>query len=112
MATSVAARMAAFIPGASPPLVKTAIRSIDRRSCRRAYHDRGVYRPGDSAQSARRLATTLGDAMTVHVERTPPVTTVILDRPEVRNAVDRPTAAELADAFRAFDEDANARVGV
>jgi len=50
--------------------------------------------------------------MTVHVERTPPVTTVILDRPEVRNAVDRPTAAELADAFRAFDEDANARVGV
>lgn len=50
--------------------------------------------------------------MTVRVERTPPVTIVILDRPEVRNAVDRTTAAELADAFRAFEEDTEAQVGV
>ena len=50
--------------------------------------------------------------MTVRVERTPPVTTVILDRPEVRNAVDRPTATMLADAFRAFEEDADSLVGV
>ena len=50
--------------------------------------------------------------MPVHVERIPPVTTVILDRPEVRNAVDRSTAQDLADAFRAFDEDAESRVGV
>jgi enoyl-CoA hydratase len=33
------------------------------------------------------------------------VTTIILDRPEVRNAVDRDTAQALADAFRAFDAD-------
>ena len=50
--------------------------------------------------------------MTVRVERTPPVTTVILDRRQVRNAVDGSTAQELADAFRAFEEDAEALVGV
>jgi enoyl-CoA hydratase len=49
---------------------------------------------------------------TVKVEKAGPVTTVILARPEVRNAVDRPTAQALADAFRAFDSDAEARVGV
>ena len=43
--------------------------------------------------------------MAVRVERDGPVTTVILDRPEVRNAVDGPTAAALAEAFRAFDAD-------
>ncbi|MCY1043406.1 crotonase/enoyl-CoA hydratase family protein [Corallococcus sp. bb12-1] len=50
--------------------------------------------------------------MSVRVEKNGPVTTVILHRPEVRNAVDRDTAAELADAFRAFDADPDARVGV
>ena len=50
--------------------------------------------------------------MSVRVERDGPVTTVILARPERRNAVDRPTAAALADAFRAFDADAEARVAV
>ena len=50
--------------------------------------------------------------MTVLVEKKGPVTTVILDRPEVRNAVDRPTAEALADAFRAFDADESAKVGV
>jgi enoyl-CoA hydratase len=49
---------------------------------------------------------------TVRVERSGPVTTVILDRPDVRNAVDRATAQALADAFRAFEEDDEARVGV
>jgi len=38
--------------------------------------------------------------------------TVTIDRPEVRNAVDGPTARALADAFRAFDADGNARVAV
>ena len=33
------------------------------------------------------------------------VTIVTINRPDVRNAVDGPTAAELADAFRAFDAD-------
>ena len=37
--------------------------------------------------------------MTVRVEREGPVTTVVLDRPAVRNAVDGPTAAALAEAF-------------
>ena len=50
--------------------------------------------------------------MAVHIEKQGPVTTVILERPEVRNAVDRQTAAALADAFRAFDADDEARVGV
>src|SRR3954465_14602864 len=48
----------------------------------------------------------------VHVERDGPVTTVILDRPDVRNAVDGLTAAALADAFRAFDADDDAAVAV
>ena len=48
----------------------------------------------------------------VRVERSGPVTTVILDRPSARNAVDRPTAEALAEAFRAFDDDDTARVGV
>src|SRR6266851_3304993 len=50
--------------------------------------------------------------MPVRVEKQGPVTTVILDRPEVRNAVDRIAAQALADAFRAFDADPEARVAV
>jgi enoyl-CoA hydratase len=48
----------------------------------------------------------------VRVERDGAVTTVILDRPEWRNAVDGPTAAALADAFRAFDADPGAHAAV
>ena len=48
----------------------------------------------------------------VRVERSGPVTTVLLHRPERRNAVDGPTAALLADAFRAFDADPGAAVAV
>ena len=48
----------------------------------------------------------------IRVDRSGPVTTVILDRPEVRNAVDAPTAAALAEAFRDFDADADASVAV
>jgi enoyl-CoA hydratase len=50
--------------------------------------------------------------MAVRIERDGAVTTVILARPERRNAVDRETAAALADAFRAFEADPEARVGV
>lgn len=50
--------------------------------------------------------------MTVRVEQDGPVTTVILDRPQVRNAVDAPTARALADAFRAFDADPTASVAI
>ena len=48
----------------------------------------------------------------VRVERDGPVTTVLLSRPDRRNAVDRATAATLADAFRAFDADPDAAVAV
>jgi enoyl-CoA hydratase len=50
--------------------------------------------------------------MAVRIEKAGPVTTVILDRPEVRNAVDRDAANALAAAFRAFDADEEAKVGV
>ncbi len=48
----------------------------------------------------------------VRVERNGAVTTVILDRPEARNAVNGPTAAALHDAFDAFDSDPDAAVAV
>ncbi|MFV0295596.1 MAG: crotonase/enoyl-CoA hydratase family protein [Hyphomicrobiaceae bacterium] len=41
----------------------------------------------------------------VLVERNGPVTTVIINRPDVRNAVDNETAEGLAEAFRAFEAD-------
>jgi enoyl-CoA hydratase/carnithine racemase len=50
--------------------------------------------------------------MSVRSERNGPVTTVVVDRPEARNAVDRATADALADAFRAFDADEDASVAV
>jgi enoyl-CoA hydratase len=50
--------------------------------------------------------------MSVRVEKSGPVTTVILSRPAVRNAVDRDTATALADAFRAFEVDADASAAV
>jgi enoyl-CoA hydratase len=49
---------------------------------------------------------------TVRVEQDGPITTVTIDRPEVRNAVDEPTRRALADAFRAFDADESASVGI
>jgi len=50
--------------------------------------------------------------MTVYVEKDGPVTTIILSRPTVRNAVDREAAKELADAFRSFEIEKEARVAV
>jgi enoyl-CoA hydratase len=50
--------------------------------------------------------------MSVYSEKNGKVTTVIIDRPEVRNAVDRPTAEALAEAFRSFDADDKACVAV
>ena len=46
------------------------------------------------------------------MDRSGPVTTVILDRPQVRNAVDGPTAALLAEAFADFEADPDAAVAV
>jgi enoyl-CoA hydratase len=50
--------------------------------------------------------------MTVRVERSGPVTTVVLDRPRVRNAVDGPTADALAEAFAEFEADDSASTAV
>ena len=48
----------------------------------------------------------------VKVERRGPVTTVIMDRPEARNAVNREAAEALSAAFREFDQDQSASVAV
>lgn len=50
--------------------------------------------------------------MSVHVEICGPVTTVVIERPEARNAVDGPTAAALAEAFRSYDADESQSVAV
>jgi enoyl-CoA hydratase len=50
--------------------------------------------------------------MSVRSERSGAVTTVVLARPERRNAVDGGTARALADAFRAFEADPEAKVAV
>lgn len=50
--------------------------------------------------------------MTVRYETDGPVAVVTIDRPEVRNAVDGPTAAALATAFRRFEADGDLAVVV
>jgi enoyl-CoA hydratase/carnithine racemase len=50
--------------------------------------------------------------MSVHIHRDGVLWTVVIDRPARRNAVDGPTAAALADAFRAFEADPGARVAI
>ncbi len=57
------------------------------------------------------MSTQAGQA-SVRVEREGPVYTVVLSRPEVRNAVDGPTAEALLEAFLAFEAEPEARVAV
>ena len=49
---------------------------------------------------------------TVDVRHEGPVTVVTIDRPDVRNAVDGPTAAALLAAFEEFDADPQQRVAI
>ncbi|GAB3459309.1 crotonase/enoyl-CoA hydratase family protein [Actinophytocola sediminis] len=49
---------------------------------------------------------------TVRVEQSGPVMTILINRPDQRNAVDGATAAALAEAFLAFDSDPSAKVAV
>jgi enoyl-CoA hydratase len=63
------------------------------------------------SDSAGRSEATGGNGP-VRVERNGPVTTVILDRPQARNAVDGPTAMALFNAFEEFDQDDSASVAV
>ena len=48
----------------------------------------------------------------IRVERAGTVTTVVIDRPHVRNAIDPEHAAALHEAFTAFEADAEAHVAV
>ncbi|MGE5146557.1 MAG: crotonase/enoyl-CoA hydratase family protein [Candidatus Eiseniibacteriota bacterium] len=50
--------------------------------------------------------------MTIRVDKSGRVVTVVIDRPGVRNAVDPETATALAEAFYAFEADGDADVGV
>jgi enoyl-CoA hydratase/carnithine racemase len=50
--------------------------------------------------------------MSVHYENDGPVAVLTIDRPEVANAIDAPTALALAGAFRRFDTDAALSVAV
>jgi enoyl-CoA hydratase len=50
--------------------------------------------------------------MSVLVETREGIDIITIDRPQVRNAVDRKTAAELAEAFRAFEADEKRKVAV
>ncbi|MFI4987713.1 MAG: crotonase/enoyl-CoA hydratase family protein [Alphaproteobacteria bacterium] len=50
--------------------------------------------------------------MTVIVEKSGPVTTIVMSRPEVKNAVDPATARELHRSFLAFEADPEASVAV
>jgi enoyl-CoA hydratase len=50
--------------------------------------------------------------MNVEISSTPPLFQVRINRPDARNAVDRPTADALADAFRRFEGDAELKVAI
>ena len=50
--------------------------------------------------------------MTIHYEVSDAIAIITIDRPEVANAIDRPTANALAEAFRRFDADPELSVAV
>jgi len=50
--------------------------------------------------------------MAIRLERQDAVATIVMDRPEARNAVDGPAASALAEAFREFEQDDRLRVAV
>jgi enoyl-CoA hydratase len=109
--------------GGSSPQDSTAGRSAGTESPRTSTEAPGFTAGPPRANSAspaggQRPSTKTAKAKSsvrpnpVRVDRAGPVTTVILDRPEVRNAVDGPTAAALAEAFADFDADTDAAVAV
>ena len=50
--------------------------------------------------------------MVIRIEKNYPIITIIINNPDVKNAVDGPTAKELADSFRDFEQDEKAQVAV
>jgi enoyl-CoA hydratase len=82
-----------------------------RSTVRRALHWRELMDRWRSEQEAL-YGPFMSPSPTVRTERDGPVTIVTIDRPEVRNAVDGPTARQLYSAFQAFDDDDAACVAV
>jgi len=50
--------------------------------------------------------------MAIRMERSDTVATIVIDRPEARNAIDGPAARALTEAFREFEGDDSLRVAV
>ena len=50
--------------------------------------------------------------MTVDIKKNDTICTILINRPEVKNAVDRPTAEKLSRAFREFENDDELKVAV
>jgi len=50
--------------------------------------------------------------MAIRLERAEAIATIVIDRPDARNAVDGPAARALADAFREFEADDTLRAAV
>ncbi len=50
--------------------------------------------------------------MVIRVEKNYPIYTVIIDNPEVKNAIDKDAANQLVNAFREFEQDDNALIAV
>ena len=50
--------------------------------------------------------------MDVNIENKNKISTIMINRPEARNAVDRKTADQLVEAFLAFDKDDSLSVAV
>ncbi len=72
----------------------------------------GRSEPTGGSGAAGRSEATRGSDGGVRVERTGPVTTVIMNRPQARNAVNGAAAQQLFDAFEEFDRDDSALVAV
>src|SRR5947199_10559734 len=67
-------------------------------------------RTGESGQTGGNA--TRRACMAVHYETDGPVAVITLDRPDVANAIDRPTAEQLVAAFQRFDADGELSVAV
>src|SRR5207249_7713803 len=105
-----------FSPALRPP---SDLHSFPTRRSSDLPHQRRAAVDGDRAGRAGSAGPPLprqGRAecrlMAIRVERHESVATIVINRPEARNAVDGPAARALAEAFREFERDASLRVAV
>jgi len=68
--------------------------------------------PGGDASESGGQVPAWSAMSTISIERKAPLFQVRIERPDCRNAVDRPTAQALADAFREFERDPAMRVAL